>query len=156
MGLQRVQDAARCAVACERATGVPAELTIAQWALESGWGHHQPDNNCFGIKAYAGCYGVQLLETTEVINGATQTVNREFATFPTLAACFEKHAQLISQASPYRNVWKEYEMTKDLHALVVGVAPIYATGSNYAETLLAIIAMPEVTSALANARGEAS
>jgi len=33
--------------------GIPASVTIAQWALESGWGKYMPpdSNNPFGIKA---------------------------------------------------------------------------------------------------------
>jgi flagellum-specific peptidoglycan hydrolase FlgJ len=150
--LERLNAAAQSAVACEAATGVPAELTVAQWAVESGWGNHQPGNNCFGIKSYSGCYGVQSLETKEVVNGVAGTYNLDFATFPTLAACFEKHGELISQGAPYRNVWQQYGVSKDVTALVHGMAPIYATAPNYATTLLSVMSMPQVASAIARAR----
>ena len=148
----RLNRAARSAVACERATGVPAELTIAQWAVESGWGAHQPGNNCFGIKAYSGCYGIQLLKTSEFINGSLQMMQREFATFPTLTACFEKHAELICKGMPYRRAWQEFETSKSITALVQSIAPIYATAPNYAETLLGVISMPAIVEALTEAR----
>lgn len=38
------------AVAAERATGVPALLSAAQCALESGWLAAAPTNNAFGVK----------------------------------------------------------------------------------------------------------
>jgi flagellum-specific peptidoglycan hydrolase FlgJ len=149
---ERLTSAAQGAVACEKTTGVPAELTVAQWAVESGWGAHEPGNNCFGIKAYSGCYGVQLLETSEVVEGVAKSFHLEFAMFPTLAACFQKHAQLISEAAPYRQVWQQYKASKSVTALVEGIAPIYATAPNYARTLLNVISMPQVASAIANAR----
>jgi len=46
----------------------PAEITVAQWALESGWGASAPGNNCFGIKAYHGCVA-QTLPTLEYVDG---------------------------------------------------------------------------------------
>jgi flagellum-specific peptidoglycan hydrolase FlgJ len=150
--LECLQVAAGCAVACETATKVPAELTVAQWALESGWGSHQPGNNCFGIKVYEGCYGSQSLQTTEVIHGVTQQLPQEFATFPNLAACFEKHASLICQGSRYAPAWSAYSQSPNLQALVHGIAPIYSTSPSYAETLLELIAMQAIQSAVLAAR----
>jgi flagellum-specific peptidoglycan hydrolase FlgJ len=149
---KRLNQAAQSAVACEETTGVPAELTVAQWAVESGWGVHEPGNNCFGIKAYAGCYGVQLLKTSEFIHGIEKTVQQEFATFPTLTACFEKHAKLICEGTPYRKAWQEYEASRSITSLVKGIAPVYATAPDYAEALLCVLAMPPVIEALAKAR----
>jgi flagellum-specific peptidoglycan hydrolase FlgJ len=151
---ERLIRAAQSAVACEEATRVPAELTVAQWAVESGWGIHEPGNNCFGIKAYSGCYGVQRLNTAEFINGVEKTVQQEFATFPTLTDCFQKHAMLICEGRPYRAAWQEYETSKNITALVRGIAPIYATAPDYARTLLEVLAMPRVLEALAEIRRE--
>lgn len=150
--LVRLSVAAQSAVACEETTGVPAELTVPQWAVESGWGAHEPGNNCFGIKAYSGCYGVQSLQTSECIGGIVKTVDREFATFPTLAACFEKHAKLICEGTPYRKPWQVYETSRNITALIKDIAPIYATGPNYAATLLGVLSMPPVIAAIATAR----
>ena len=144
--------AAQSAVECEETSGVPAELTVAQWAVESGWGAHQPGNNCFGIKAYAGCYGVETLETCEVIGGVTKNVEREFAMFPTLTACFQEHARLICEAAPYQKAWDEYKHSKSIAELVKQIAPIYATAPSYAKTLLRVIGMPEVQGAIKTAR----
>lgn len=54
------------ALNCENATGVPALVTLAQAALESGWGEHAPGNMFFGVKDSDGINGnEQLLTTTE-------------------------------------------------------------------------------------------
>src|SRR3954462_4574065 len=113
--LNELRSVATQAVVCEKNTEIPAELTIAQWALESGWGQHQPGNNCFGIKYYVGAPGKQLLVTKEnftkdeVLHWLSKSEGRianpisyqpdeagrlpykcedYFATFPTLASCF--------------------------------------------------------------------
>lgn len=150
--LERLNAAALSAAQCERTTAVPAELTVSQWAVESGWGAHEPGNNCFGIKAYPGCAGIQLIETTEVIDGVLQKVKREFATFPSLAACFEEHGELISYGEPYHDAWHEYLESKSVRGLIEAIAPIYASAPDYASLLLEIAAMPEVVSAISNAR----
>ena len=150
--LLRLKQAAHDALFCEADTKLPAELTIAQWALESGWGEHQPGNNCFGIKAYEGCYGIQSLLTTEVIGGNSEKVYRDFATFPSLTECFRKHAQLITAERPYAAAWSQYLQSKNVENLVRRIAPIYATALNYADRLLAIVHMEAVISTLAEFR----
>lgn len=50
----------------EVATGVPALVTLAQGALESGWGKHAPGYNFFGIKPGKSWKGaIQYLKTWE-------------------------------------------------------------------------------------------
>lgn len=125
--------------ASEATTHLPYELTAAQWALESGWGNHQPQNNCFGIKSYPGCAGTQQLKTQEWINGKLLWVMREFATFPTLEDCFNYHGRLITQGQSYQKAWSDYVRTMDLHQLILGVAPIYATDPQYTLKLLELV-----------------
>jgi flagellum-specific peptidoglycan hydrolase FlgJ len=148
----QLQAAASSSVGCERTTKVPAELTISQWALESGWGEHQPGNNCFGIKAYAGCFGVQQLKTVEVIAGVRTVVAGNFATFSSLEACFEKHASLLRTGTAYEVVWSHYLKSGDTRTLIRQIAPIYATDPQYANKLLEVISMPEVGTCLADCR----
>ena len=141
--------AASQALACEAATGLPAALSIAQWALESGWGKYAPGNNCFGIKFYQGAAGSQWLATHEYVQGKSEAQNLLFATFPTLEACFEKHAELITTAAPYRAAWANYLGSKDLESLVRGIAPHYAPGNGgYAESVLAVAHMAAVQAAI--------
>jgi flagellar protein FlgJ len=50
-------------------SGIPPLLTLAQSALESGWGEHAPGNNFFGIKCGKSWTGKkQLLTTHEILN----------------------------------------------------------------------------------------
>ena len=150
--MERLRSATESAVACERATGLPAELTVAQWVLESNWGTHEPGNNCFGIKAYGGCYGVQLLQTFEVINGVRTPMVEKFATFPTLDACFAKHASLFTTPGPYAKAWAQFQLTHDVETFIRQVAVVYATDPNYANLLLRIAAMPDVKACIAQMR----
>lgn len=50
----------------EEKTGIPAEIILAQAALESGWGRSAPGNMYFGVKDFDGINGnEQLIMTFE-------------------------------------------------------------------------------------------
>jgi flagellar protein FlgJ len=149
--LPRLAAAAKAACLCEKATGLPAEITVAQWALESGWGASAPANNCFGIKNFPGCQ-TQILATKEFIDGAMQERQLEFAAFDSLADCFECHARLITDGKSYAAAWAHYQAAHDLQALIADVAKVYATDPVYAGKLRSILAMAQVQTALALAR----
>ncbi len=150
--LENLRHASASSVACERATRLPAELTVSQWALESGWGAHQPGNNCFGIKAYQGCFGRQALDTIEVIGGVRKAVLKEFATFASLDDCFRKHAAIFTSEGRYARAWSSFLQSSNVEAFIREVAPVYATDPSYAATLLRIVGMPPVANALRQAR----
>ena len=149
--LERLSASAHSACLCEQTTGLPAEITVAQWAIESGWGAAAPGNNCFGIKAYPGCE-VQRFPTHEVVDGESKTLTLEFAAFDSLQACFEKHARLITCGAPYARAGANFAASKDLVSLINEVAPVYATDPGYARKLGAVISMQEVRAALNLAR----
>jgi flagellar protein FlgJ len=48
----------------EKKTGIPAEVILAQAALESGWGRSAPGNMYFGVKDLDGLNGNEQLVTT--------------------------------------------------------------------------------------------
>lgn len=141
------------AIECEQKTGCPRELTVAQWALESGWGTHAPGNNFFGIKWYQGAYGSQTLKTLEYVKQLNHSVafDLTFATFPNAVACFDKHAQLITEGKPYRQAWDEFLTNGDPMQLIDNIAKVYATDPEYASKLKAVLVLPEVEKALKNA-----
>lgn len=175
---EALEGAARAAVSCQKSLNVPAEVMVAQWAIESGWGKHSPGNNCFGIKLYPGAPR-QLLKTREWFTDAElvkflklndgraaelakpiqENANGRklyivwdwFARFPDLAACFRKRALLFS-VGRYERHLKAWQQDGDVEKLVKGIGPIYATDPRYAESVLRVIRMPEVTAALAKAR----
>jgi flagellum-specific peptidoglycan hydrolase FlgJ len=145
-----LEAAAMAAIESEKETGLPADLTIAQWADESGWGVHAPGNNCFGIKAAHG----ETLSTTEYLHSSQQpiTEGQTFQVFPTLTDCFVRHAQLITTYAPYGPAWKQYQADKQTGTFIQRVAKVYATDPNYALKLIKIRAMAEVNKAMADAR----
>jgi len=162
---------------CEQQTGLPAALTMAQWALESGWGKHSPGNNCFGIKLYPGCESRQLLVTGEWFTPAEavkfvasvegRTALRDaisqprkdgryryrcqdwFAAFDSLANCFVKHAKLITDGKPYARAWAAFRLLHhDPEQLARDIAPIYATDPDYADKIVSLMNSHRVQIAL--------
>jgi flagellum-specific peptidoglycan hydrolase FlgJ len=119
---------AEAAVASERATGCPAEVSVAQCILESGWLKVAPGNNCFGIKDTDRYPGAQYLLTKEYINGEWQTLRLAFEAYPTLADCFTDHARLItggfipSRKNCYGAAFEAYKLDGDLDKFIRGIA----------------------------------
>ncbi|HVW07305.1 MAG TPA: glucosaminidase domain-containing protein [Bryobacteraceae bacterium] len=164
--------AAMAAVACEKADGLPAELTVPQWADESGWGVHQPENNWAGIKAHAGVAGYQLLPSTEWFSDADLAaflkadsrrtavlrapeqqngerklydVKDAFASYPVLGDCFADHSRIIVADKPYAPAWAQFQKDKKISPFIERIAKSYATDPMYALKLKKILAMPEVS-----------
>jgi flagellum-specific peptidoglycan hydrolase FlgJ len=150
--LQRLSEAAKAAVLAEHQTKCPALLTVAQWALESGWGQHQPGNNPFGIKTYPACFGRQQLMTTEYINGQRRSIPQWFATFATLFDAFEKHGQLIAENSRYHEAFERYAESGDVTKLAEDIAPVYATDPHYAGLIKQIMNMQAVQQSVNQAK----
>ena len=148
--LQKIQlsKAVGAAEVAQASTGCPVELSVAQWALESGWGLRQPGNNCFGIKIFPGCCGVQFIDTWEVENGKKVCKRLAFSTFPQLSDCFKTHGELIAKGFAYRKSFADYAETKDIFKLIVSIAKVYATDPDYASKLINILSMSDVQSAL--------
>lgn len=93
---------AQAARAVAKTTGVPASVSIAQAALESGWGGHCPGNNLFGIKADAAWHGPVTEQTTaEVIRGRRIAVIAKFRAYPDWQASIEDHAGFIKSNPRY-------------------------------------------------------
>lgn len=176
--INNLRDAAKHAHHCELIAKIPCELTLAQWALESGWGAHSPGNNCFGIKEYPNCYGRQLLRTYEyftkeerydwlaakpgrIANLVDATYNSKsqqrfncddwFATFQDLTACFMKRAQLLHSA-PYITFITRYTQDGNLTNLINDLSKVYATDPDYNDKLFAIASIKEVEAAIAEVR----
>jgi flagellum-specific peptidoglycan hydrolase FlgJ len=153
--LDALTEFASAAVRSERLYGIPAELTVAQAILESGWGTKMPGNNCFGIKANSRVHDSVAVKTHEVIDGVSEAETDEFAAYASLDPCFEDHAILLSQRSPYDVMLTKFQQTENLPVYVEEVATKYATDPNYAKTLLSIISMRSVQDALRVARAVA-
>jgi flagellum-specific peptidoglycan hydrolase FlgJ len=152
---QRLREVARIAVDLEARTGCPAQMLIAQWALESQWGAKPAGQaNYFGIKAASRHQKCCTVTTREVINGKSVVQNLEFADYDSLGDSCRDYAWLITHGAPYRAAWERYQKDHDLHALIAAVAGTYATDPNYAHLAAAIAGQTNVAQAVAAARQE--
>lgn len=119
-----------------RSKGVLSSLTIAQAALESGWGVHAPGNNLFGIKAYGWNGPTQILKTTEYIGGKTVTISDVFRVYSSWAASVEDHAEFLVKNSRYKNIIGVSDFKK-VCSLIQEDG--YATEQDYAQQLINLI-----------------
>ncbi len=146
-----------------RTTRVPASVTLAQAALESGWGRHAPSLNFFGIKAGSSWTGQrQLLTTTEIHNdndqsrhpypeiisieaftdssGATKyrwRVKDYFRAYASATDSFNDHGNFLVNNSRYREAFNH---TNDGRQFAREIARAgYATDPGYADSLISII-----------------
>lgn len=127
------------AKAGEEKYGVPAKITAAQWALESGGGKKETGAfNYFGIKANKeqiakGMY--KEVPTHEVIGGKRVATTAKFASYGSAAEAMEAHAKLLATGKAYgkaRGAKTEGEYAEALQGT-------YATDPAYAAKLKGIM-----------------
>lgn len=130
-------DVIAAAKAAQAKWHIPASVSLAQWALESGWGAHMPpgSNNPFGIKATTGQLSVTV-PTREVIHGKSVTVNAAFRKFASIADAFDLHAKLLATGTPYG---KARATLPDPIAFAHALTGVYATDPKYGDLLTEII-----------------
>lgn len=131
-------DVIAAAQAADRKWAIPASVSLAQWAIESGWGAHSPGNNPFGMKPRAGMDDpCQMLMTTEYSKARGYYKEPQpFRLFPSIAAAFDAHAQLLATAPVYANAKAKLP---DVKAFVEALAVHYATDPLYAHKVLAVM-----------------
>lgn len=131
---------APAAQACQRATGIPASFTLAQAALESGWGASrlsQSACNLFGVKADRAWKGpVVWMDTAEVINGKRVMVPAGWRAYPAWVDCLTDRAAFFRKNPRYAKCFEE--VTGHGWARAVARAG-YATDPEYAEKLIAVM-----------------
>jgi flagellum-specific peptidoglycan hydrolase FlgJ len=145
------QNIINAALAAKRKWGVPASVSLAQWALESGYGAHAPGHNSFGMKPRSGKNDpCQVLSTTEwsALRRCYVPTKQPFRVFPSDDAAFDAHAELLATAGVYAraraalpNVGKYIDGLMPVrNAKGVILKPGYATDPLYASKLKALIA----------------
>jgi flagellar protein FlgJ len=150
---QRLAAVARIAVRLESETGCPAQLLMAQWALESKWGAKPAGAaNYFGIKKAKRHEKCCSVTTREVVNGKSVTQDLQFADYDSLEASCRDYVWLITHGSPYALAWSNYQKTRDLRALIAVVAGTYATDPNYKALATVIAFQANVVAAINSAR----
>lgn len=127
------------AQAAERATGIPACITLAQWAWESAYGKVTAgDFNYFGMK-WAPAWGLpfKLIKTWEEINGKQVVVYDKFLSFKSFDQAFIAHGQLLADPKgPYAFA---YVSKGDWEKYMRKIGPVYATDHHYADSLVDLI-----------------
>jgi len=154
---ERLKEVARIAVALEEKTGCPAQLLIAQWALESEWGAKPAgNNNFFGIKKSDRHNLCCTVTTREVVGGKSIAQKLQFADYDCLEDSCRDYAWLITNGAPYHAAWQQYLNDRDLQTLIAAVARVYATDPDYARLTAIIASQENVAQAIAEARLEVS
>jgi flagellum-specific peptidoglycan hydrolase FlgJ len=115
-------------------------VDLAQLILESAWGTRTSGkNNYFGIKATAAQIATgdatQVWTKEQRQNGQVYSIDAYFADYPTLEACFDAHAELLT-SSHYVDC--ENAQTPEEYCLALH-ADGYATALNYSTTLMQLI-----------------
>jgi peptidoglycan hydrolase FlgJ len=127
-----------------QASGVPAQLIMAQAALESGWGRREiraedgtPSYNVFGIKADKSWKGpVAETTTTEYVNGVAQKTRATFRAYGSYDEAFTDYAKFLVTNPRYTNVLS----TRDPAAAAHGLQRAgYATDPEYGGKLVRIM-----------------
>ncbi|WP_163575936.1 flagellar assembly peptidoglycan hydrolase FlgJ [Halomonas faecis] len=132
------------AQAASRRTGVPAELILAQAALETGWGRHEiptasggNSHNLFGIKAGTSWNGETTEITThEYVDGRRTRVTDAFRVYDSFEEAFTDYAGLIGDNPRYASVTQAGSAEQAARALQ---SSGYATDPAYADKLVAIM-----------------
>jgi flagellum-specific peptidoglycan hydrolase FlgJ len=129
--------AAEAAQRVNATSGLPAGITVAQAALESGWGNSKLSreaHNYFGIKAHGKHAWVEL-PTTECDAGAAHTTKAKFARYASMEQCFECRDRLIASGALYAEARAS---AGDPEKFARALAKRWATDPQYAEKLLAV------------------
>lgn len=148
----RLNEVARIAVRLEQETGCPAQLMIAQWAIESAWGAKPVGHaNYFGIKKADRHTKCCTVTTREVVHGRSVVESLEFADYDSLEDSCRDYAWLITEGSPNRAAWERFQQDHDLQALIGGIAHVYATDPAYALLVSSITAQTNVEQAISAA-----
>lgn len=129
----------------ERSSGVPAELILAQAALETDWGRRRittasgaDSHNLFGIKAGGRWQGeTTRVMTTEYVGGEAQKQEESFRVYPDMDAAFDDYARLIRSRPGYAAARTAADSAQAALALQQGG---YATDPRYADKLIAVMA----------------
>lgn len=120
--LQFVNKFYAMAVASQASSGVPAIFTLAQGALESGWGKSKlaiDGNNFFGIKDFDKIVGNEIFFWTkeQTADGQTYSEYAAFRKFGSPQECFIYHANFFKKNIRYKNAFNftdDYDWAREV------------------------------------------
>lgn len=175
---KRLGEFAKIAVQVERERDYPPELLIAQWAVESGWGLSPSGrNNCFGmtrakrhgdnwdwvptreVLTQAAIDGLSVAERGKITSTKLRPdgkfdvrLQRQFACYDSVLEGVIDKVNLIQNGAPYKAMFEQYKVDRDLNALIDAVARVYATDPGYAVLVKRIANQRNVREAIEAAR----
>lgn len=115
--------------------GLPAEVIVAQAALESNWGKSAIGTyNVFGIKGH-GSQGSINVSTREFYHGRWHRVQDHFAHYGSFDEAFEAYARTLHNGSYKRALANKSDPVRFARAL----QGVYATDPSYAAKLISIM-----------------
>ena len=119
---------------------IPASFTVAQAALESGWGASQLAQqyfNLFGVKADPNWQGLTVtLPTVEYVSGQRTTVMARWRVYPSWLASLQDRAQFLLTNPRYKPAFV-CANARDFARSVQAAG--YATDPDYALKIIQII-----------------
>lgn len=127
-----------------RALDVPAEVIVAQAALETGWGRSvisdgqgRSSFNLFGIKAGPGWDGPRVaVSTLEYVDGVPERRREPFRAYADIADGFADYVRLLESSGRYRDA----VAARDVEGFARGLqAGGYATDPEYANKIIDIV-----------------
>ena len=123
--------------AAQKKHGIPASISLAQWAVESGWGQHMPPGsaNPFGMKARPGDPSVTVRTREQDHHGHDYWIEAPFRVFPSVEAAFDAHAALLCK--PVYAKARACLPNPDLFA--DALTGVYATDRGYGKALRAVM-----------------
>ena len=121
-------------------TAIPASFTVADAALESGWGGSQlaqQAHNLFGIKADASWNGPTVsMPTREYENGQWVTAEANWRSYPDWLSSIQDHATFLQNQPRYASAFQCTD-GPDFATAIANCG--YATDPNYASEIISII-----------------
>lgn len=126
------------ALESERKYNVPAAVTLAQAALESGYGASAIGGyNIFGIKG-RGPAGSVTVSTAEYVGGQRITIQARFAKYFDFYEAVSSHGKLFHNGNFNKGI-QQFAKDHNTNRFIDNIAGTYATDPHYARSLKAII-----------------
>jgi len=127
------------AIEAERRYGVPASVTLAQAALESGWARSPIGGyNIFGIKG-RGPAGTVNVRTQEFVNGRYITIYDNFAKYNNFYEAVIEHGKLFQKHKNYVKGVEQYAIDKNDHKFIQNIGRTYATSPTYTQKIQSLM-----------------
>lgn len=119
------------ALLAEKHYGVPVSVTLAQAAIESGWGKSPiAGYNVFGIKGKGTAGTTKVWTTEESKSGVRYRDYTNFAVYRDFEDAIMAHGKLFHNGY-YDKGMKQFAKDHDPYRFLANIAGTYATGSKY-------------------------